>query len=50
MWYKIIESSNLERPEFRNFKSTKMEITKDEFFFYLRIYFFIFQNDKVSEI
>ena len=37
-----IESSNVERPGFRNFKITNIEITKDKLFFCLGIYFFIF--------
>ena len=40
--------NNLKRAGFRNFKITNIKITKDELFFYLRIYFFIFYNEIVK--
>ena len=54
-----IEWSNVERPGFRNFKTTNIKITKDElfhFFIHLFIFslfemkFFYLENEKVSEI
>ena len=44
-----IEWSNVERPGFRNLKNKSIKITKDELFFYLRI-FSIFLNDILIEI
>ena len=39
--------NNVERPGFRNFKTTNIKITKDDFFLFTNL-FLIFQNEIVK--